>query len=156
MFRDRKKCRGDRPCTHTTERKDGPKAHQRSVFSSVPQPKLSKGAYSPLCHLDRSEAQWRDLCVDALSWKCFSAAAFSPLAIKRLARGELSEERTRLRIYPRTDHHRSIPQDVAAHKDPHGAIAGQAKYQQLNNRPSCPPLQLARQSSSARIAREVG
>ena len=112
--------------------------------------------HSPLCHLDRSEAQWRDLCVDALSWKCFSAAAFSPLAIKRLARGELSEERTRLRIYPRTDHHRSIPQDVAAHKDPHGAIAGQAKYQQLNNRPSCPPLQLARQSSSARIAREVG
>src|SRR5271167_4892391 len=25
---------------------------------------------SPLCHLDRSAAQWRDLCVDALSWKC--------------------------------------------------------------------------------------
>jgi hypothetical protein len=25
-----------------------------------------------LCHLDRSEAQWRDLCVDALTWKCFS------------------------------------------------------------------------------------
>ena len=24
-----------------------------------------------LCHLDRSEAQWRDLCVDTLSWKCF-------------------------------------------------------------------------------------
>jgi hypothetical protein len=26
----------------------------------------------PLCHLDRSAAQWRDLCVDALSWECFS------------------------------------------------------------------------------------
>jgi hypothetical protein len=26
---------------------------------------------SPLCHLDRSAAQWRDLCVDAFSWKCF-------------------------------------------------------------------------------------
>jgi hypothetical protein len=25
-----------------------------------------------LCHLDRSAAQWRDLCVDAPSWKCFS------------------------------------------------------------------------------------
>jgi hypothetical protein len=25
-----------------------------------------------LCHLDRSEAEWRDLCVDAPSWKCFS------------------------------------------------------------------------------------
>jgi len=25
-----------------------------------------------ICHLDRSEAQWRDLCVDAPSWKCFS------------------------------------------------------------------------------------
>jgi hypothetical protein len=25
-----------------------------------------------LCHLDRSEAQWRDLCVDATSWRCFS------------------------------------------------------------------------------------
>src|SRR5580658_1423026 len=25
-----------------------------------------------LCHLDRSAAQWRDLCVDALTWKCFS------------------------------------------------------------------------------------
>jgi hypothetical protein len=25
-----------------------------------------------LCHLDRSEAQWRDLCVDAPSWRCFS------------------------------------------------------------------------------------
>jgi len=24
-----------------------------------------------LCHLDRSEAQWRDLCVDAPSWGCF-------------------------------------------------------------------------------------
>jgi hypothetical protein len=24
-----------------------------------------------LCHLDRSEAQWRDLCVDAPSWRCF-------------------------------------------------------------------------------------
>jgi hypothetical protein len=23
------------------------------------------------CHLDRSAAQWRDLCVDAPSWKCF-------------------------------------------------------------------------------------
>jgi len=28
--------------------------------------------HPPLCHLDRSEAQWRDLCVDAPSWKCFS------------------------------------------------------------------------------------
>jgi hypothetical protein len=26
----------------------------------------------PLCHLDRSAAKWRDLCVDALSWECFS------------------------------------------------------------------------------------
>ena len=26
----------------------------------------------PFCHLDRSAAKWRDLCVDALSWKCFS------------------------------------------------------------------------------------
>jgi hypothetical protein len=26
---------------------------------------------SPLCHLDRSEAKWRDLCVDAFSWKMF-------------------------------------------------------------------------------------
>jgi hypothetical protein len=25
----------------------------------------------PPCHLDRSAAQWRDLCVDAPSWKCF-------------------------------------------------------------------------------------
>jgi hypothetical protein len=28
-----------------------------------------------LCHLDRSEAQWRDLCVDAPSWECFSTEA---------------------------------------------------------------------------------
>ena len=28
----------------------------------------------PLCHLDRSAAKWRDLCVDALSWECFSRA----------------------------------------------------------------------------------
>jgi hypothetical protein len=28
--------------------------------------------YSSLCHLDRSAAKWRDLCVDALSWECFS------------------------------------------------------------------------------------
>jgi hypothetical protein len=27
---------------------------------------------SSLCHLDRSAAKWRDLCVDALSWECFS------------------------------------------------------------------------------------
>ena len=26
----------------------------------------------PLCHLDRSAAQWRDLCVDAMTWKCLS------------------------------------------------------------------------------------
>jgi hypothetical protein len=26
----------------------------------------------PLCHLDRSAAERRDLCVDALSWECFS------------------------------------------------------------------------------------
>jgi hypothetical protein len=25
-----------------------------------------------LCHLDRSVAKWRDLCVDAPSWRCFS------------------------------------------------------------------------------------
>jgi hypothetical protein len=25
-----------------------------------------------LCHLDLSEAQWKDFCVDAPSWKCFS------------------------------------------------------------------------------------
>ena len=30
------------------------------------------GVRPHLCHLDRSEAQWRDLCVDAPSWKCFS------------------------------------------------------------------------------------
>jgi hypothetical protein len=28
--------------------------------------------HSSLCHLDRSAAKWRDLCVDALSWECFS------------------------------------------------------------------------------------
>jgi hypothetical protein len=39
--------------------------------------RLLFSSYSPrkrdpsLCHLDRSEAQWRDLYVDALSWKCF-------------------------------------------------------------------------------------
>jgi hypothetical protein len=25
-----------------------------------------------LCHLDRSAAKWRDLCVDAPPWECFS------------------------------------------------------------------------------------
>jgi hypothetical protein len=25
-----------------------------------------------LCHLDRSVAEWRDLCVDSPSWRCFS------------------------------------------------------------------------------------
>jgi hypothetical protein len=24
----------------------------------------------PLCHLDRSAAQWRDLCVETPFWKC--------------------------------------------------------------------------------------
>ena len=35
----------------------------------------------PLCHLDRSVAQWRDLCGDAPPWKCFSTEeswAFGP------------------------------------------------------------------------------
>ena len=36
--------------------------------------------HPPLCHLDRSEAQWRDLCVDALSWECFSTR--SPKVMK--------------------------------------------------------------------------
>src|ERR1700679_3941054 len=26
----------------------------------------------PVCHLDRSAAEWRDLCLNAFSWKCFS------------------------------------------------------------------------------------
>lgn len=30
-----------------------------------------------LCHLDRSESQWRDLRVDILSWKCLSGATVS-------------------------------------------------------------------------------
>jgi hypothetical protein len=30
---------------------------------------LNGSATLPLCHLDRSAAKWRDLCVDALSWK---------------------------------------------------------------------------------------
>jgi hypothetical protein len=29
-----------------------------------------------LCHLDRSAAQWRDLCADALSWECFSSPGY--------------------------------------------------------------------------------
>jgi hypothetical protein len=37
-----------------------------------------------LCHLDRSEAQRRDLCVDAASWKCFSTSTLSfPLPLGR-------------------------------------------------------------------------
>jgi hypothetical protein len=28
--------------------------------------------FPPPCHLDRSAAERRDLCVDASSWKCFS------------------------------------------------------------------------------------
>jgi hypothetical protein len=49
--------------------------------------RLPFGSYSlwkhrpPLCHLDRSAAQWRDLCVNALSWKCLSTEeswAFGP------------------------------------------------------------------------------
>ena len=31
--------------------------------------------HPPLCHLDRSAAQRRDLCVDAPSWICFSTVA---------------------------------------------------------------------------------
>src|SRR5882724_10709097 len=33
----------------------------------------------PLCHLDRSAAQRRDLCVDASSWKCFSTERSRPV-----------------------------------------------------------------------------
>jgi hypothetical protein len=40
---------------------------KRLVFSNYPPWKH----HPSLCHLDRSAAQWRDLCVDALSWKCF-------------------------------------------------------------------------------------
>jgi hypothetical protein len=48
-----------------------------SVGKSAPiEQLLSLGSNAPsLCHLDRSEAQRRDLCVDTLSWKCFSGAA---------------------------------------------------------------------------------
>jgi hypothetical protein len=34
-----------------------------------------------LCHLDRSEAQWRDLCVDTFSWKCFSTGVYMGLRL---------------------------------------------------------------------------
>jgi hypothetical protein len=48
--------------------------------------KVLKNSFSPetafhikvalsFCHLDRSEAQWRDLCVDAPSWRRFSTEA---------------------------------------------------------------------------------
>jgi hypothetical protein len=36
------------------------------------QQRLSLEAPLSPCHLDRSVAKWRDLCVDAPSWKCFS------------------------------------------------------------------------------------
>jgi hypothetical protein len=41
---------------------------KRLLFSNYP----LWNRHPNLCHLDRSAAQWRDLCVDALSWKCFS------------------------------------------------------------------------------------
>ena len=37
----------------------------------------------PLCHLDRSEAQWRDLRFSGFSWKCFRLPTFpDPSSIK--------------------------------------------------------------------------
>jgi hypothetical protein len=41
----------------------------------------------PLCHLDRSAAERRDLCVDALSWKCFSTEEY-PDFVLRTARND--------------------------------------------------------------------
>ena len=44
--------------------------------------------HPPLCHLDRSAAQRRDLCVDAPSWICFSTEeswAFGPPKVMKNA-----------------------------------------------------------------------
>jgi len=53
-----------------------------------------------LCHLDRSEAQWRDLCVDAPSWICFSTER-TPIschaALETTARAAFSKE-SRMKI----------------------------------------------------------
>jgi hypothetical protein len=55
-------------------------------FSNLPLSNRSSRKHRPpLCHLDRSEAQWRDLCVDTLSWKCFSTGSPEGGGVKRFA-----------------------------------------------------------------------
>ena len=46
----------------------GPPKVMKSTFCSATT--LAWKHRPPLCHLDRSAAKWRDLCVDALSWEC--------------------------------------------------------------------------------------
>jgi hypothetical protein len=51
-----------------------------------------------LCHLDRSEAQWRDLCVDAPSWEWFSTGRTRISYFALLARATSAALRTESRM----------------------------------------------------------
>jgi hypothetical protein len=76
-------------------------ARERYVTLSVEVGNLPKSSHTPLCHLDRSEAQWRDLCVDAPSWKCFTygvSIVLGPPNVK-LQRGK-SSGRKMLQVVP--------------------------------------------------------
>jgi hypothetical protein len=56
------------------ERSGGICSRRKVAVRNSVHPSRYPSGKSPLspCHLDRSEAQWRDLCVDAHPWKCFS------------------------------------------------------------------------------------
>ena len=64
----------------------GPPKVMKNAF--CPRPLSMEAPPSP-CHLDRSAAQWRDLCVDAPSWKCFrpSVTQWSDLRFSALGPG---------------------------------------------------------------------
>ncbi|MEA2538737.1 MAG: hypothetical protein QOH35_103 [Acidobacteriaceae bacterium] len=49
---------------------------ENGFYSATP---LTGSAALPFCHLDRSVAERRDLCVDASSWKCFSMERNRPV-----------------------------------------------------------------------------
>jgi hypothetical protein len=56
------------------------------------------------CHLDRSVAQWRDLCVDAPSWKCFSDRAKKSAVAQRTTEASRKPRRKKLNERETTKH----------------------------------------------------
>jgi hypothetical protein len=92
-----------------------------------------------LCHLDRSEAQWRDLCVDAPSWKCFSTERIEGTRPIPFAPAMTQTSQGRLKITHEVKPCHAAPGQRAVSRNRYGpTIAVTASSQTAGSRPNPP------------------